>query len=332
MPITSLARDWGVSPSMVRVVTTDNLSTITAAQYLTTQIEAINVFNYGNFTWVPGDLAGIIYNGGEGIFVYDDVNKTFIATSGSSSILSGLVIYGGIVTTPDIVTNQDNFAPTGQDTASVLRITANTTEIDISGMANGTAGRYMIVSNAGSETIYLEHDDGDSDAENRFFFPELVDQGVLAYALAPTDSVELLYDGPTQKWVHINSGATAGYNLSFANNASGHKLNALSKTVTPPTITADENDYAPDVGNASVLNLQTDASREITGIAVNKFGGYIFVLYNVGAENIVLKNQDAGSLAANQFLMAGDVTLTPNACAVIQYSSGFCWRLMSTTV
>jgi hypothetical protein len=78
MGIESISRDWGVSPSIVRITTTDNLSTITAAGYITTQNQNINDVNHGDFEWADGDLVAIDYNGGEDYFTRDAVNNTFI--------------------------------------------------------------------------------------------------------------------------------------------------------------------------------------------------------------------------------------------------------------
>lgn len=78
MPITSISRDWGVNPSIVRVITTDNLATITAANYLNTQIDEIQALNRGPFEWVERDLVAIAYNGGEDYFTRDAANNTFV--------------------------------------------------------------------------------------------------------------------------------------------------------------------------------------------------------------------------------------------------------------
>lgn len=78
MPITSISRDWGVNPSIVRVITTDNLATITAVNYLNTQIDEIQALNRGPFEWVDRDLVAIAYNGGEDYFTRDAANNTFV--------------------------------------------------------------------------------------------------------------------------------------------------------------------------------------------------------------------------------------------------------------
>lgn len=84
----------------------------------------------------------------------------------------------------------------------------------------------------------------------------------------------------------------------------------LSGDITPTQIVANTNDYAPTgFSTATVLRLSTDASRNITGLAGGA-DGRIIVVYNVGAQNIVLKAEDAASSAANRFSLSGDVTLS----------------------
>lgn len=86
MPITNISRDWGTKPGIVRVTTTDNLAAITAANYLDTQVDAINDINHGVFQWVEGDLAGIDYSDGDGFFTYSSNDNTFVAASGGGGL------------------------------------------------------------------------------------------------------------------------------------------------------------------------------------------------------------------------------------------------------
>lgn len=108
---------------------------------------------------------------------------------------------------------------------------------------------------------------------------------------------------------------------------------ALQGDISPAQITANQNDYNPTgLADASVLRLNTDASRNITSIAGGA-DGRILIIHNVGSFNIVLKDDDgATGTAANRFALSGDVTLTPDQCAIIQYdSTSTRWRLLSTS-
>jgi hypothetical protein len=80
MAITAISRDWGVDPSIVRVITTDNLAAITTANYLTVQASNIATLNNGAFEWATSDQVLISYNGGEGFFTRNAGTATFVAT------------------------------------------------------------------------------------------------------------------------------------------------------------------------------------------------------------------------------------------------------------
>ncbi len=98
MPITNISRDWGVSPSGVRVTTTDDLAELTTVGYITAQASAIDAINKGAFEFVDGDLFFIVYDGGEGIFTRDATTNSFIvdAVPGSLSnvLANGRVFVG----------------------------------------------------------------------------------------------------------------------------------------------------------------------------------------------------------------------------------------------
>ena len=78
MAITTISRDWGVDPSIVRITTTDDLATITTVGYLNTQAAVIESIQHGDFQWALTDIVAIVYNGGQGQFTYDPINSTFI--------------------------------------------------------------------------------------------------------------------------------------------------------------------------------------------------------------------------------------------------------------
>jgi hypothetical protein len=90
---------------------------------------------------------------------------------------------------------------------------------------------------------------------------------------------------------------------------------------TPTIIGANTNDYAPTgMSTASFLRLSTDASRNITGLTGGASGRLIW-LVNVGSFNIVLKDEDALSAAANRFSLDGDITVSPGATIPLWYDA-----------
>lgn len=98
---------------------------------------------------------------------------------------------------------------------------------------------------------------------------------------------------------------------------------------SPAQITADQNDY--NLGTGTFFRLSSNASRNITGLA-NGADGRMVYLVNVGANNIVLQNQNAGSTDANKIITGtgADVTLAPdNAATLIYDATTQRWRILS---
>lgn len=104
----------------------------------------------------------------------------------------------------------------------------------------------------------------------------------------------------------------------------------LTGVVSPAQITSDQNDYDPaGLAGASVLRLSSDASRAITGLAGGADGRIVFV-HNSGTQAIVLKDESASSTAANRFGLTADVTLGPDAVALLQYDgTASRWRAIA---
>lgn len=95
----------------------------------------------------------------------------------------------------------------------------------------------------------------------------------------------------------------------------------FSADISPSTITGNQNDYNPSgLSTANTLRLATDAPRTITGIAGGS-DGRILVVHNVGANTLVLASENAGSTAANRFLLAADITMAANEAVILQYDS-----------
>jgi hypothetical protein len=100
----------------------------------------------------------------------------------------------------------------------------------------------------------------------------------------------------------------------------------LTGVITPAQIVANTDDYNPTgLATATVLRLSTDVSRNLTGI-VAQSQGRVFQLHNIGAADLVLKN-DATSTADNRFKFGADVTLNPDEGIEIWYdATSLRWR------
>lgn len=102
---------------------------------------------------------------------------------------------------------------------------------------------------------------------------------------------------------------------------------ALSGDVSPAVIAANQNNYAPP-GMPSVnrIRLQASTNVDITGLdSTGSENGGIIVIVNVGSANdITLKSESSGSLAANRFNLLGgfDVVIAANECCTVMRDTG----------
>ncbi len=104
--------------------------------------------------------------------------------------------------------------------------------------------------------------------------------------------------------------------------------NLLSWTnaVTATQLTANQNNYTASDGTSScadrgVLRISSDATRSVTGLSCGQADGAIKSLVNVGSFDIVLANEDAGSIAANRLAIGSNTTLTPSSAIALRYDA-----------
>lgn len=96
---------------------------------------------------------------------------------------------------------------------------------------------------------------------------------------------------------------------------------ALPGVISPPQITANQNDYSPtDLATSTILRLTSDASRNITGVATGA-SGRVLILENVGSFDIVLVNESASSTAANRLALTVDRTLAAGRSIILIYDA-----------
>jgi hypothetical protein len=102
MAITSIKRDWGVLPSIVRLSSSDNLATISAANYILAQKANIEALNEGAFEWVVSDM----------VLVYASDGWMFASISANFNSLTPMVFSTTVVGAPVVVGNVAIFAST----------------------------------------------------------------------------------------------------------------------------------------------------------------------------------------------------------------------------
>lgn len=90
--------------------------------------------------------------------------------------------------------------------------------------------------------------------------------------------------------------------------------------LTPSTIAADQDDYAPTgIGSASRIRLAASAAVQITGIQAATSDGSRMVLENIGSNNITLMSEHASSSAANRMSLPRPFVLRPSQSLEIEY-------------
>src|SRR5581483_9943486 len=109
---------------------------------------------------------------------------------------------------------------------------------------------------------------------------------------------------------------------------------ALEGALSPAQLTGDQNDYNPTgLAAAAVLRLSSDATRAITGLAGGA-GGRVMLVENVGAHEVILRDQSGFSLTENQFLLPDDLTLGPTQGCLLWYDGtedAVGWRLVASS-
>ena len=138
----------------------------------------------------------------EDIAIYDDAEYSeAIETDGVGKFgvietetfsSSTTVAFTGVITPAQIISNQNDYNPTGWSISTVMRI-ASDAAWDITGIADGHVGRIMVLNNVGSFNITIKNNSVSSIAENRFLM-----QGDVV--LLPNESAMFIYDDTDNRW------------------------------------------------------------------------------------------------------------------------------------
>jgi hypothetical protein len=146
--------------------------------------------------------------------------------------------------------------------------------------------------------------------------------GRAEFGLVGSDAFKLKVSADGSSWLEAFTIDQATGNLALPRGV------ALTGVIAPPQITANQNDYNPaGVGAASVLQLSSDASRNVTGLQGGTDGRLILVC-NAGSNPIVLKDSSASSSAANRFNFGADVTLgAKQGCALCYSATASRWSM-----
>jgi len=246
-------------------------------------------------------------------------NLSIVGETGNFSMINGQSL--GVTLSPaSMAADQNDYAPV--DVSGVPGVYYATWRLNttagriITGIADGVDGQTLRLINISSSVIYLRHQHTGSLAANRIVSFDLDD-----YLMRPTEIADLVYDGTISRW-----------RLRDIHQSRMVISNGSLDVLSPAQIVANTNDYSPpNAFLTHIWRLNTDAARNLTGIAVSavtptasgamSITGYLLTIINVGAFNLVVQNQNAGSAAGNRFITrtGADVTLTPELNMTFMY-------------
>jgi len=148
--------------------------------------------------------------------------------------------------------------------------------------------------------------------------------GRAEFGLVGSDAFKLKVSADGSAWVEAFSVDQTGGNLTLPRGL------LLGAVISPPQITANQNDYNPTgLATAAVLQLSSDASRTITGLAGGA-EGRVVSLINIGSQPIALADESASSVAANRFTLGGTLIVAAKQAAMLRYDGTAArWRLMA---
>lgn len=247
--------------------------------------KAVAVREDGAWRFFVPKLGWCAWSDADGVLlVYDGTAWTEVSSGGG---MSGSVTQLGV--------NDTASAP------NLLTVKSNAALFNAVAVAGGGTGdmRVQISKESGAKTASVVFSDAFS--------------GRAEFGLAGSDDFKLKVSSDGTAFVEAITIDQSSGNAAFQRGL------LLTGVISPPQITSNQNDYAPTgFLAASTLRLSSDASRNITGLAGGT-DGRVIVIHNVGAQGLVLTDQDSASTAANRFLFGASVTLAANAALSLRY-------------
>lgn len=137
--------------------------------------------------------------------------------------------------------------------------------------------------------------------------------GRAEFGLVGSDAFKLKVSNDGSTFVEaFNIDQTTG-NLSLPRGVS------LTGVISPAQITSNQNDYNPTgLATASIVNLSSDAARNVSGLAGGAEGRVVSLL-NTGNQIITLLDESASSTAANRFTLGADLAVGGKQAVMLRY-------------
>ncbi|WP_375411221.1 DUF2793 domain-containing protein [uncultured Bradyrhizobium sp.] len=216
----------------------------------------------------------------------------------------------------DLPVTLDNATHVGINTTAsspnLLSVKSNAALLSAIAVANGGSGdaRLQISKESALKTASVVFSDAFS--------------GRAEFGLVGTDAFKLKVSADGSAWIDAFSIDQSSGNLALPRGL------ALTGVIAPAQITSNQNDYNPaGAAAASVLQVSSDASRSISGLAGGAEGRIISVI-NVGGQPVALLDESAASTAANRFTLGGDLVISAKQAAMLRYDGTAArWQTMA---
>lgn len=215
------------------------------------------------------------------------------------------VALAGIVSPSQITGNQDNYAPTGIATASVLRLSSDASR-NITGLSAGSGGEIKLAHNVGSQNIVLVDESGSSTAANRFALPADL-------TLAGDTFTLLQYDATTARWrggLAASSSAAATIVNDTSTNATMYPAWVTTTSGNLPLkISSTKMFFNPSLGRLSLAKGATSfASAGTTSLHIqgDDTGEARIELTASGSDSVIVFGRLNGGFGTRNPIVNGD--------------------------
>lgn len=271
------------------------------------------------------------------------LSALLISCASAQQYISDLVVQRtlklpGDIAPSQITSDQNNYAPTNFSTATILRLSTDASRT-ITGLAGGADGRYIVISNVGSNALVLAAESGSSTAANRFAL------GASLTLAASGGTVALYYDGTASRWRPLVPKAGSSENpLSFTSPLSRSTdtisiANAAADGTTKGAATfaaADFNDSSGlisiDYTNGQAASGSTKgflSSADWTTFNGKASGGAITGSGLTIATQRIAGRSTAGTGAFEELTASGVLDLIGSTRGSVLYRGASGWSLLS---
>ncbi len=329
--ITHVDRDWGVSPCIVRLTTTDNLATVAGANYILDQTANITLANNGAFEWLASDMVAVAASDGTDIFRFNGSDfTTLIQLPGGNGSVTLPVVGDDFVVFDGTLGALKDLGFSASDSSKTKVVMAGSAVvvnhiakfIDTDGTVDDTAGTAI---NSGNIQAGLSGVAGTLGS-----FPSAVTSGELLVAAVTNSSGNFNTTisnasavGQSQV-VSIPDGGTATSNFIISNSAGTQTIATGNLTLTAGSLNLTAgNLVAGSSGHAGTVASfpAAAASGELFLAAVtNATGNFNTTISNATAvgQSQVISIPDSGATTANFIISksAGTQNITSGALQV----------------